>query len=115
PDCNGDGVSEKGTDDERQCPTCGGKGFVPDDDEDEEVIRSATGLGVSSRTVQTAEDLAQNADRMGFVPQPSPRLPSSRLPADLLRGLCLLHELLLLCRSFCLNGPSQGIHQIDHG
>jgi DnaJ-class molecular chaperone len=43
PDCNGDGVIEKGTDDEQQCPTCGGSGFVPDDDDDdddEEVTRT---------------------------------------------------------------------------
>ena len=40
PDCNGDGVIEKGTDDERQ--TCGGSGFVPDDDDDEEVTRTAS-------------------------------------------------------------------------
>ena len=33
PDCNGDGVVDKGTDEEQQCPTCGGCGFVPDDDE----------------------------------------------------------------------------------
>ena len=40
---NGDGVIEKGTDDERQCPTCGGSGFVPDDDhDDDEVVRTAT-------------------------------------------------------------------------
>ena len=41
---DGDGVIEKGTDDERQCPTCGGSGFVPDDADDntnEEVIRTA--------------------------------------------------------------------------
>jgi RecJ-like exonuclease len=36
PDCNGDGVVDKGTDDEHQCPTCGGCGFVPDDDDDED-------------------------------------------------------------------------------
>ena len=42
PDCNGDGVVNKGADDEHRCPTCGGSGFVPDDyDDDEEVIRSA--------------------------------------------------------------------------
>ena len=41
PDCNGDGVVDKDTDDERQCPTCGGLGFVPDDDKDhEEVIKT---------------------------------------------------------------------------
>src|SRR5262245_61519364 len=34
PDCNGDGVIEKGTDDEQRCPTCGGSGFVPDDGDD---------------------------------------------------------------------------------
>jgi DnaJ-class molecular chaperone len=43
PDCNGDGIIEKGTDDEQQFPTCGGKGFVPDDDGDnEEAIRTAS-------------------------------------------------------------------------
>jgi DnaJ-class molecular chaperone len=25
PDCDGDGVIEKGTDDEQRCPTCGGR------------------------------------------------------------------------------------------
>jgi len=41
PDCNGDGVVDKDTDDERQCPTGGGVGFVPDDNKDyEEVIRT---------------------------------------------------------------------------
>lgn len=35
-ECNGDGVIEKGTGDERQCPTCGGSGFVPDDNSDNE-------------------------------------------------------------------------------
>ena len=40
PDCNGDGVIDKGTDDEQRCPTCD----VPDDDDDgEEVIRAAEG------------------------------------------------------------------------
>jgi hypothetical protein len=39
PDCNGDGVVDKDTDNERQCPTCGGLGFVPDDD-DEAVIKT---------------------------------------------------------------------------
>ena len=41
PDCNGDCVVDKDTDNERQCPTCGGLGFVPDDD-DEEVIKAIT-------------------------------------------------------------------------
>ena len=43
PDCNGDGVIEKGTDDEQRCPTCGGLGFVADDNggkEEEEVIKT---------------------------------------------------------------------------
>lgn len=47
PDCNGDGVLDKGTDDEHQCPMCGGSGVVPDDgddddDDDEEIIRTKT-------------------------------------------------------------------------
>ena len=37
-----DGVIEKGTDDEQQCPRCGGSGFVPDDNDDEEVTRTAS-------------------------------------------------------------------------
>jgi DnaJ-class molecular chaperone len=39
PDCKGDGVVDKDTDYERQCPTCGGLGFVRDDDH-EEVIKT---------------------------------------------------------------------------
>jgi DnaJ-class molecular chaperone len=43
PDCNGDGVVDKDTDNERQCSTCGGLGFVPDDDDGhEEVIETTT-------------------------------------------------------------------------
>ena len=43
PDCNGDGVIEKGTDDEQRCPTCGGLGFVADDngDNEEEAIQTS--------------------------------------------------------------------------
>jgi hypothetical protein len=40
-DCNGDRVVEKGTDDEQQCPTCGGFGFVSDDDDHEEAIKTS--------------------------------------------------------------------------
>jgi hypothetical protein len=39
--CNGGGVVDKDTDDERQCPTCGGLGFVHDDDDHEEVIKTS--------------------------------------------------------------------------
>jgi hypothetical protein len=41
PVCNGDGVIEKATDDEQQCPRRGGSSFVPDDD-NEEVTRTAS-------------------------------------------------------------------------
>jgi DnaJ-class molecular chaperone len=41
PDCNGDGVVDKGMDNEHQCPTCGGCGFVPDDDDDEDVLNTS--------------------------------------------------------------------------
>jgi DnaJ-class molecular chaperone len=48
PDCNGDGVVDKDADDERQCPTCGGLGFVPDDDNNhEEVIKTSRHLTCS--------------------------------------------------------------------
>jgi hypothetical protein len=42
PDCNGDGVVDKGTDNEQRCPRCGGSGFVPDNDGDDDdgVIRT---------------------------------------------------------------------------
>jgi hypothetical protein len=42
PVCNGDGVIEKGTDDGQQCPRRGGSSFVPDDDDNEEVTRTAS-------------------------------------------------------------------------
>ena len=44
-DCNGDGVVDRDTDDERLCPTCSGLGFVPDDDDDhEDVIKTSCDL-----------------------------------------------------------------------
>jgi DnaJ-class molecular chaperone len=51
PDCNGDGVIDRGTNDEKQCRTCGGSGYVPDDNDDknnEEVIK--TGVLTGART-----------------------------------------------------------------
>jgi len=47
PDCHGDGVIEEGTDDEQQCPRCGGSSFVPDDDDNKEVITLAAVFGMS--------------------------------------------------------------------
>jgi len=41
PDCSGDGVVDKGTDNEHQCPTCGDSGFVPDDDDDEDILNAS--------------------------------------------------------------------------
>ena len=41
PDCTGDGVVDKDTDDEHQCLTCGGRGFVPDDDGHDEVLNTS--------------------------------------------------------------------------
>jgi DnaJ-class molecular chaperone len=35
PECNGDGVLDRGAVDEQRCPTCGGSGVVADDDDDE--------------------------------------------------------------------------------
>ena len=58
PDCNGDGVVDKDTDDERQCPTFGGVGFVPDDDDYEEVIKtSRVALSVTKRQKQTMKSI----------------------------------------------------------
>jgi DnaJ-class molecular chaperone len=51
PDCNGDGVIEKGTDDEQRCPTCGGLGFVADDngDNEEEAIKTSRKFRFTAR------------------------------------------------------------------
>ena len=38
PECDGDGVLDRGTADEQQCPTCGGTGVVADDDDDKEDV-----------------------------------------------------------------------------
>lgn len=47
PECNGDGVVDQGTDDERRCPTCNGCGVVPDDGQDsEEVWKSKNYLAI---------------------------------------------------------------------
>ena len=58
PDCNDDGVVDKDTDDERQCPTFGGVGFVPDDDDYEEVIKtSRVALSVTKHQKQTMKSI----------------------------------------------------------
>ena len=50
PDCNGDRVVEKGADDEQRCPTCGGNGFVPDDDDGhEEIIKTSLPRPLSAK------------------------------------------------------------------
>jgi predicted RNA-binding Zn-ribbon protein involved in translation (DUF1610 family) len=36
PECEGIGVVDEGTDDEHQCPNCGGSGSVPDDESSDE-------------------------------------------------------------------------------
>ena len=57
-DCNGDGVVEKGTDDEQQCPTCGGSGFVPDDnDGQEEVIHTKAAELSTAASGETPSDV----------------------------------------------------------
>ncbi len=40
PECNGQGIVDQGTEDERRCPTCNGSGFVPDDEQDPEEVWS---------------------------------------------------------------------------
>jgi hypothetical protein len=52
------GVVDKDTDNERQCPTCGGLGFVPDDDDHEEVIKtSRVALSLTQRRMQTLKSI----------------------------------------------------------
>ena len=38
PECNGEGVIDQGTEDERRCPTCNGSGVVPDDGQGSEEV-----------------------------------------------------------------------------
>lgn len=38
PECNGEGVVDQDTDDERRCPTCNGSGTVPDDGQESEEV-----------------------------------------------------------------------------
>jgi DnaJ-class molecular chaperone len=49
PECNGEGVLDQGTEDERRCPTCNGSGIVPDDDgeETEDVWNAAPPLSAA--------------------------------------------------------------------
>jgi len=58
PDCNGDCVVDKDTDDERQCPTCGGLGFVPDNDNDHEEIITSRDLLLKQNKDMTNADLS---------------------------------------------------------
>jgi hypothetical protein len=57
PDSNGDGVIDKGMDDEHQCPTWGGSGVVPDDDDDEEVIRTTSSSPKQKKTKSEASSV----------------------------------------------------------
>ena len=43
PECNGEGVIDEGTEDERRCPTCNGSGVVPDDEQDSEEVWNTEG------------------------------------------------------------------------
>jgi hypothetical protein len=52
PHCNGDGVLDKGADDEHQCPVCGDSGVVYDDD-DEEIIRTQPKLLIPRNSPRT--------------------------------------------------------------
>jgi DnaJ-class molecular chaperone len=38
PECNGEGVVDQGTEDERRCPTCYGSGVAPDDGQGSEEV-----------------------------------------------------------------------------
>jgi DnaJ-class molecular chaperone len=38
PECNGEGVVDQDTEDERGCPTCNGSGVVPDDGQGSEEV-----------------------------------------------------------------------------
>jgi hypothetical protein len=38
PECNGEGVLDQGTEDERRCPTCNGSGIIPDDGQGSEEV-----------------------------------------------------------------------------
>jgi hypothetical protein len=38
PECNGEGVVDQGTEDERRCPICNGSGIVPDDGQGSEEV-----------------------------------------------------------------------------
>jgi hypothetical protein len=67
PDFNGDGVIDKGTDDEHQCPTCGGSGVVPDDDHDEEVIRTTSSSPKQKKTKSEASSVTIVPHGVGFT------------------------------------------------
>jgi hypothetical protein len=42
PECDGEGVVDQGTEDERRCPTCNGSGVVPDDGQGSEEVWNTT-------------------------------------------------------------------------
>jgi DnaJ-class molecular chaperone len=70
PDCNGDDVVDKNTDNERQCLTCGGRGFVPDDDE-----------WTKSYSIRASESVRMRNGRGYGWPKPRSRLGGGRVLA----------------------------------
>jgi hypothetical protein len=45
PECNGEGIVDQGTEDERRCPTCNGSGIVPDDGQEPEEVWNTRVIG----------------------------------------------------------------------
>jgi hypothetical protein len=66
PECNGEGVVDQGTEDERRCPTCNGSGIVPDDGQgSEEVWNTETGFSENpvSERAMTASRIGKPTNR----------------------------------------------------
>ena len=60
PECDGEGVIEKGTDDEQRCPMCGGSGFVPDDDDEREEV-----IGLKERRCRSSARVSRRLPYFG--------------------------------------------------
>ena len=91
PDCNGEGVIEKGTDDEQQCPTCGGSGFVPNDDDDHEE-EYALQVGFPANRLASTSPAGQTGWREEFFELPYVRLLDKRRKADIAGSLVMLQR-----------------------
>src|SRR5882672_8518615 len=82
PECNGEGVVDKDTEDERRCPTCDGSGAIPDDGQGSDKVWNTHSEPATRDPIRDALKLVIEpvAYALGLIPK---RVESPRAGAKL--------------------------------